>query len=89
MIIPEWRKGCSILGAIYGTDDLSLPLGRRWAWEARQIIWLLGRNYEQALAYIHYVPENLPKWRCYEVVMKLAGELWKFEDSSFMVNKSS
>ncbi|MGA3163968.1 MAG: hypothetical protein ABSD77_07230 [Verrucomicrobiota bacterium] len=65
---------------------MSVPLGKHWAWEARQIIWLLGRNYEKALAYIYYAPENLPKWLCYEVVMKLAEELWKFEDLSFMVN---
>lgn len=73
------------MGLIYGTDDLSRKLGKYWAWEARNIIWLLGRNYEKALSYIYYVPENLPKWRCNEVVMNLAGELWKSETSSFMV----
>jgi len=83
-----WRKGCSILGAIYCTDDLAVPLGRRWAWEARQVIWLLGRNYEKALAYAYYVPENLPRWRCYEAVMTIAQALWQYEDSSFMVTSA-
>jgi hypothetical protein len=35
--------------------------------------------------YAYYVPEDLPRWRCYETVMTLAEALWKFEDSSCMV----
>jgi hypothetical protein len=44
-----WRKGCSVLGAMMGTDDLSAVLGKRWAYYWRDQISVFSRHYLQCL----------------------------------------
>jgi hypothetical protein len=38
-----WRRGCQVLGAVIGTDDLTEALGKRWAWHWREHVLAFSR----------------------------------------------
>jgi hypothetical protein len=45
----EWRLGCSVFQNFVGTQDFKHVLGKRWAWNWREVIGEMGRNFERAL----------------------------------------
>jgi len=45
-----WRRGCSILALLMGTDNLDEVLGNRWCWNFRESISAFGRQYQNCLA---------------------------------------
>jgi hypothetical protein len=39
-----WRLGCAMFAAVLGLDDLSIQLGKHWAWQYRKVISIFGRH---------------------------------------------
>ena len=74
-----WRQGCTILGAIMGTDDLSAVLGKRWAWEQKKKVHSFGRYFAECSAWLAVnVVEGTASER-YQLASGMAEELWEIE----------
>ena len=48
----EWRMGCALLQAFVGDVEFAAVLGKRWAWQWREVVGELGRNYDRAMELI-------------------------------------
>lgn len=76
----EWRKGCSVLGAIIGTDDLSGVLGKRWAWYWRDEIAAFARYHMMCLAAVEeMLSDNCDAQERVERASKLAEVIFAYE----------
>lgn len=53
-----WRRGCAVLGALLGVDDLTPALGEKWAWHWREQIGVFGRHFGVAMAAIAALPDS-------------------------------
>lgn len=54
-----WRKGCALFSLLCGVDDLALMFGKRWAWDLRKEITLLGRHADRATHKLYEVAEGM------------------------------
>ena len=54
-----WRAGCRMLGLLLGVDDFAPHFGKRWAWDLRENIALLGRYSERMSAKFYEVAQSL------------------------------
>lgn len=77
---PVWRRGCSVLGAIFQTDDLKSALGSRWAWNWRKEISAFGRHYDRVFSWLERnVSDNLDRGGATALASRMAEVILQHE----------
>ena len=77
-----WRSGCRMLGLLLGLDDFKTTFGKRWAWELRAMIGVLGRYSSRMNAKFYEVAEGLaalPLGERFAQVGEFCRQLEEFE----------
>lgn len=77
-----WRAGCRMMGLLLGLDDFVPQFGKRWAWDLRSMITLLGRYESRMNSKFYEVAEGLaalPLGERYAQVGEFCRQLAVFE----------